>query len=155
MAHPYGSNTTIEETIGKDLQDALATLDATITEANALAKAREDADNEVDAALAQRYEVPFAAITATPATPGVVTTISDYLTAAILYEKRHPGSPFATSYRASADRLLARIVDRTYAVPGATEVDADEATIGMSRNSNIEPTFAGYDSDNDDRMRDW
>jgi phage gp36-like protein len=149
MAHPYTSDAQIENHMGTDLQVALATLDSTTDAVDVLADAREDAENEIDAALAQVYTVPFAT---TPSTPGVVVTMAKALTAHYLLLKRHP--KLAKGYRENADRLLERLLSGDYEIPGAARVDASEGTVGIAVSA-TEPAFVGLDDDGEDRMGDW
>lgn len=148
----YGTTATFDDFIGDDLAGALSALDGA-TAADVITKARTGADAEVDAAMAQLYVVPFAAIVDVPATPAIITEISENLTAARLFRKRHPDD--ADDFQEEADRLLARLLDETYTVPGATRVDATDGKVGMAYRTTFEPKFAGRDSDGDDRMENF
>jgi phage gp36-like protein len=157
MAHPYGTRAGLEKFLGATLTTALATLPGSEAD-DVIDQAREDADNEIDAALAQRYEVPFAAVTDVPPTPGIIQTISNNLTAANVFEKRHPNGTLENTYREKAETLLARLLDGTYEVPGAAKVSATAGSVGIRHAVAGEgPVFAGYDPDYDDtdRMSGW
>lgn len=149
--HPYGSEALLDSYIGTTLENALSTRDSTTTAADTLAECREKADNEIDAAFAQVYEVPFATY---PSTPGIVKDISDYLTLVHLLE-RHPD--LAKIYQDKADKLIERIVSGVYEIPGAAKVDASEGSVGLARleDDGATPLFAGTDDDGDDRMGGW
>lgn len=161
----YGTEEQLEEFLGEDLAVALATFagDGTDdpTPSEVIAKARTDADGEIDAALARRYAVPFVDIADSPATPQIIQTISDNLTAANLFKKRHAAGVDYETYREEAEQLLGRIQRGIYDVPGAAEADSGDALAGIVTvhtdfsTETIEPTFAGRDSDGDDRMKLW
>ena len=162
----YGTEAQLETFLGESLMEALATFtgdgtgDPTVSDV--ITQARADADAEIDAALGQRYAVPFADIADSPATPAIVQTISHNLTAAELFKKRHGAGVDYRTYRESAEQLLARILAGTYTIPGAAEVDADEATSGvatvhtdLTTTNEIQPRFAGREDDGDDRTSFW
>lgn len=151
MAHPYGTDANMETLLGEARFDALCLMTGSQTPEAVYAQSREDADGEIDAALAQAYSVPFSTV------PGLITTISNNLTAAYLYRKRHPQGEDYKTYRDEAEQLLERILAGTYELPGATKVPANEGAMGVARLEvdGAEPMFAGTDENGDDRMQDW
>jgi phage gp36-like protein len=154
MAHPYGNETGLGKFLGVSLTTALASLSGSVA-AEVIAQAREDADNEIDAALAQKYTVPFDTY---PETPGIIQTVSNNLTAANIFEKRHANGVNESTYREKAETLLARLIDGTYEVPGAAKVSATAGSVGIRHTvDSTGPVFAGYDPDYDDvdRMGGW
>lgn len=119
MAHPYGTEAMLQNTIGTTREGAVIAL-AGATAASVLTQHREDADAEIDAALCQAYEVPFTG----GATQPVVARLSNLLTAANLLEVNRATSKLAELFRKRAETMLARILDGTYEIPGATKATA-------------------------------
>lgn len=161
----YGTEAQLESFLGESLMEALATFTGDGTgdpsTSDVITQARADADAEIDAALGRRYEVPFADIDDSPATPAIVQTISHNLTAAELFKKRHAAGVDYQTYREAAEEIMARILAGTYLVPGAAEASADDAVAGVVTvhsdlaTYTLEPTFAGVDANGRDRMDDW
>ena len=161
----YGTEAQIESFLGESLMEALATFTGDGTGdpsvSDVVTQARADADAEIDAALGRRYVVPFADIGDSPATPAIVQTISHNLTAAELFKKRHAAGVDYRAYREAAEQIMARILAGTYIIPGASEASSEDAVSGIVTvhtdltSQTIEPTFAGRESDGDDRTKFW
>jgi phage gp36-like protein len=117
MAHPYTTRAIVQQTSGDparvaDLLDrnrdgAEDTVAATASIATSIAIACE----LVDARLGQRFSIPFASLTDTPA---LVTRIASMLALAHLYSLVDPESSDAKMWAASAEALLKGILDGTY-----------------------------------------
>jgi phage gp36-like protein len=138
--------------IGEDLVTDLLDLDEDDGDDSAVLTARiTDAGAIVDAYLAKRYTVPFAAITDTPDTPDVVQLIAKKLVASELLKPRRELNAQREMYWKEAIDMLKAISSGALDVPGASELDADEAGIGFAFDD-VEPVFAGHDDDLDDRM---
>lgn len=152
MAHPYSTDDDITHFMGSDLRLALQQFDSTVTVATVLSNAREDAENYIDSKLAKMYEVPFAAVTDTPSTPGIIRTLSKNLTAYELLKKRHP--KVAKPYLDEALGLLEELKDGEADIPGAALVDADEAAVGLDF-EDVDPDFSARDDDDVDNMSGW
>lgn len=159
----YGSQQTLSDFLGELLAEVLATFEAgtsspstPTTIDSVIVKARKDADALIDAMLGKQWEVPFADISATPATPAIVAKISDLLTASILFKKRHPSSVEAQGWYEEAINLLNAIRERELTVPGGTEVSAERAAVGLYVDPLAEPVLGGFDPvTNTDRMNGW
>lgn len=153
MAHPYTTSTIMEEVAGTALVQKLGDFanDDDLADANVLAGVIERADNEIDARLGKRYTVPFAA---QPSTPGIIADISSHLALYQLISQRHPGNSAAEFHRDQALELLEGLLSGEFTVPGASEVDADDAAVGLSYDAGTN-VFQGRDSDDADRMGQW
>ena len=100
----------------------------------------------VDADLARVYVVPFDAITASPATPGIVSDLTDYAAAVWLFRVGGaPNSDDAAAFERLYNALLEDIRAGRRAVPGATPVAADSGITGAVF-SYADAQFAGVDS---------
>lgn len=153
----YGNSTTLGNTMGATWVSNLTSLPGS-TAGDVQAQARADADNEIDAALADRYSVPFAAIGDATPTPQVIQTVSNILTVYYLVIRRQAQGVSAEEYRDLADRWLSRLRSGEYSVPGATELTGDQAAVTVSyKRDSQSAEFAGYDTSNDDadNMGNW
>lgn len=130
MAHPYTTRAIIQQTSGDparvaDLLDrngdgAEDTIAATSSADTSIAVACE----LVDARLGQRYTLPFASLTSTPA---LVTRIASMLSLWHLYSLRDPEGADAKAWWARADALLTGILD------GTLYLDATQRTAATRR----------------------
>lgn len=141
MAHPY----TTRERLGRALRgvERLAALldeaQAGIEQSGLFDDVIERAANLVDVDLAAVYVVPFSAVTDSPATPGIVSDLTDYMAATLLYEAAgNDQHNFFALYRDTLERVRAR----AGSIPGAALVDADDAQVGIVGGGSA-PTFAG------------
>ena len=151
---PYSTDAQAEGIVGVSRLAGIASLSGSVP-ADVIAQARSDADAEIDAALASRYVVPFAAVTDTPATPAIVQSLSTWLTASNIYLTREADGDETKVWRAKAEQVLARILDGQYSVPGAAEHGAEDAAVGMTYDSDYKPLVSGRDSSGNDRMGSW
>ncbi len=149
MSHPYGEEAEITLLLGTDLEDVLVVVDENTDAQDVYDQAREDADVEIDSALAKIYVVPFAAITDATPTPGIIHKISNYFTASNLLFKRHPEA--SERWRKRALDNLAPLIDGIYEVPGATKVDPEDGKVGFAYSAST-PTFGGH-AETDDGQR--
>jgi phage gp36-like protein len=148
MAHPYTTRAIIQQTSGDparvaDLLDrnrdgAEDTVASTASIATAIALACE----LIDARLGQRYTLPFASLTDTPA---LVTRIASMLALAHLYALVDPDSADRKMWMESAEALLKGILDGTY------YLDATQRTAAVRRPVVVVagPQFASGNVDDD------
>lgn len=127
MAHPYTTRARLDALIRPDRMVTLLDVDQDgVEDSGVFTDVIERAANGVDADLARFYVVPFDAITATPATPGIIADLTDYAAAVLLFQiGGAPSSEDAKNFLARYDALLERITSGRAAVPGATEAAAD------------------------------
>jgi len=152
VAHPYSTEARLELLIGADRVASLLDRDDDDADDTGLyAAVIERACNHIDARLAQRWSVPFAATTDTPATPGLIADISDHLAAAHLYARENPESQDAVYHQEQADKLLDGLLEGTYDID-ATRVSAEKGRRAVAYSAST-PTFAGRDSDDIRRTR--
>lgn len=147
MAHPYTTRARLDALVRPARMVALLDVDQDGTEdSGVFTDAIERAANAVDADLARLYSVPFAAVTDSPATPGIISDLTDYYAAAWLFRVGGaPNSADADALMAEYTRLLGRIRAGEAAVPGAAEAAADSG-IAAIVSAGEAPQFAGVDS---------
>lgn len=151
MAHPYTTRVRVQKQarstervsdlhdVNRDgVEDSIAS-EAIITEAI------DSACELIDARLGQRYVVPFAAITANPQTPALVTRIANFLVLWEGYARIDPDSPDAKAWWARADALMTGILD------GSLFLDATQRSAAVRRRVVREagPRFAAGNVDDD------
>lgn len=145
MAHPYTTRARTERA-ANDVRRVASLLDEDQDGAEYAGRYDdliERAANMLDADLCVRYLVPFAAVTDSPPCHGIVSDLTDYAALSMLYP---PGSEEAAAFLAQYRGLVDRIVKRQSSIPGAAEVGADAATVGIAVAGN-DPVFAGASSD--------
>lgn len=152
MPQPYGTREQLNRHIGSALAQTLTSFAGSTEASDVYARARADADAEIDAALAPLYAIATFDPANVPA-QSILTTISNHLTAANLFRARHAEGIDIQSYIDAADRLLARIVDQTYDVPGATKRSGEEATAGVA--ASTRHVVTGVDASGCDLMSEW
>lgn len=105
----------------------------------------ERAGSIIDAFLAHRYILPFAAFDASPPTPGIIKTVCVDLALMDLFD-RMPGETPAWIIRRTerAYEILKMLADLTIDVPGATEIA--EQDVVRSTTSQYVPTFGSKGS---------
>lgn len=147
MAHPYTTRARIDALLRPTRVVRLLDVDQDgVEDSGVFTDVIERAANLVDADLAMVYVVPFDAITATPATPGIVADLTDYAAAVWLFRiGGAPNSADADAFQALYDGLLADIRAGRRAVPGATPVAAEDGIVGVRFDAE-DPVFAGVDS---------
>jgi phage gp36-like protein len=151
MAHPYGTQAELENRLGPDLRRRLSEREGGNV-ANVLAAAREDADRLIDAALGQRYSVPFESA---PDTPDVINTLSNMLAAANLLLWKFPQSELRTELEKKAAEILEALRTGDSEVGGsAVPVPSTSGASGLAY-SGAEPVFAGLTSQGRDRTGGW
>lgn len=149
----YVTNTIVFNLIGEDLVEDLIDLDEDDGDDSAVLTARiNDAGALIDSYCAKRYTVPFARITATPPTPGIIQLIAKKLVASELLKPRKELSAQREMYYDEAIEMLELIRDGSMDVPGGGELHAGAAGVGFGHD-NVEPVFAGHGDDLADRMR--
>lgn len=104
----------------------------------------------IDARLDQRLQTPFAAITATPATPDIISRIALHLALSDVYAYWEPDGRDATTHFDKADTWLNEILAGNLDVPGATRQTAAKARGGTAYEAST-PTYAGVDEYGIDR----
>lgn len=149
MAHPYGTEEQLRTEIGRDLAVRLSQLEGS-NAASVYAQVRENADNWIDSKLAQKFSVPFAAITDTPATPGIVNTLSNYRAAQILMVKRFADSKRAKFYADEIKDMLADLLNGDADIPGAAKVSAAAGRTGIAYQARTPAFGMVQDTDTDD-----
>lgn len=129
MAHPYTTRARLDALIRPRRMVALLDVDQDgLEDDEVFDDVIERAANTVDADLTRYYTVPF---DAHPSTPGIVSDLTDYAAAVLLFELGGaPASEDARNFQARYDRLLSRIRTGDTAIPGATPATADTAVIG-------------------------
>lgn len=144
MAHPYTTRARLDALIRPSRMRVLLDVDQDgLEDAGVFADVIERAANLVDADLARVYVVPFSAITDTPATPGIVSDLTDYAAAVWLFRMGGaPNSEDAAAFERQYLALLDDIRAGRRAVPGATEVSADSAIVGAVFSSD-DAVFSG------------
>lgn len=147
MAHPYTTRARLDALIRPTRMAALLDVDQDgLEDTGVFADVIERAANLVDADLARVYVVPFHAITDTPATPGIISDLTDYAAAVWLF--RLGGSPNSEDAAAFERQYLALLEDiraGRRAVPGATEVGADSAIVAAVFDHE-DAVFSGVDA---------
>lgn len=126
----------------KDGVEDAGTLDAVILDAASL----------IDARLAQRYRVPFAAVTSTPPTPDIINLICRHLVLWQLYEYFEPDGPDAQYHFQKADSLMTGILRGTFSIPGVPLLPADEGQRQAAFSAST-PRFTGRKPNGQRRMR--
>lgn len=139
----YADQARTRKWIGTALEAALLDFDADGSEdAGVYAEAALMADADIDAALAQRYVVPF-----TTTYPARIVSIANILTAAYFLDHRH--SEAADRFRAMAQDKLDRLADGTDDMPGVAKVAANEGKNGISYQART-PVFGMTHTDDED-----
>jgi hypothetical protein len=111
----------------------------------------ERACNELDGRLSPAYSVPFAAITDTTPTPGVVSDLADWLAGALIIEGEDPTSATAALWRSRVEARIKAIIKGDEDIPGLTRKTDGGDSVHFAWTGTY-PTFAGFDDD-DERMR--
>ncbi len=111
-----------------------------------------NAGTEIDARLAQRYDVPFAQITDSPDTPDIIQLIAKNLVAAELYAWAFPDGNDAKAARARADSMLDKILSGDFAIPDVAPLGGGSGRVIISYDAD-EPQFSGRDSSDVRRWR--
>ena len=147
MAHPYTTRARLDALIRPRRMVALLDVDQNGAEDfGVFDDVIERAANQVDADLARYYVVPFDAVSASPATPGIVSDLCDYAAAVLLFELGGaPASEDAKNFLRRYEALLTRIRSGETAIPGATPVSASDAVVGAVF-SYESPTTSGVDT---------
>ena len=149
---PYVTAEIVADLIGEGLVEDLADLDEDAGNDSGVIAARiDDAGALIDSYCAKRYVVPFASITDTPATPGIIQLVCKKLVAAMLLQPRRELSKQRELYYDEAIRLLRKLRDGSMDVPGGALLPAEQAGTGLAFD-NVEPKFAGHDDNLVDRM---
>jgi phage gp36-like protein len=151
MAHPYTTRVRVQKQARStervaDLHDVNRDgVEDSIAAETILTEAIGSACELIDARLGQRYVVPFAAITDTPATPALVTRICNFLVLWEGYARVDPDSPDAKAWWSRADALMTGILD------GSLHLDATQRSATVRRPVVYEAgaRFAAGNVDND------
>ena len=146
MSHPYTTRARTEFAIndGSRMQSLLDENQTGGEFAGRYSDLIERAANMVDADLASRYIVPFAAVTDLPPCHGIVSDMTDYAALSMLFPA---GSEESKAFLEMYRGLVLRIIRRESSVPGATEVGADDSAAPVAISASYaEPTFAGVNS---------
>jgi phage gp36-like protein len=142
----------VGELIGEGLIEDLADLDEDGGDDSGVIAARiADAGALIDSYCAKRYVVPFASITDSPPTPGIIQLVAKKLTAAMLLQPRRELTKQRELYYDEAIRLLRKLRDGSMDVPGGQLLPAEQAGTGLAFDD-VAPTFAGHGDDLTDRM---
>lgn len=151
----YTDTTGVYATLGEDLVTDLLDLDEDDGDDSAvLTLAITGAGAIIDSKLSKRYSVPFAEVDDDPATPDIIQLIARKIVASELLKPRREKNDQREMYWKEAMAMLDEIAAYKADVPGATELDADDAGIGLAYDD-VEPVFAGHDDDLDDRMENY
>lgn len=147
MAHPYTTRARLDALIRPTRMVRLLDVDQNgVEDSGVFTDIIERAANQVDSDLARYYVVPFAAITDSPATPGVVADLCDYAAAVLLFELGgSPAAEDAKNFLRRYEALLARIRSGEASVPGATPVAASDAVVAAVFDY-VEPVTSGVDT---------
>ena len=147
MAHPYTTRARLDALLRPTRLARLLDIDQDgLEESGVFTDVIERAANLVDADLARVYVVPFDAVTASPATPGIVSDLTDYAAAVWLFRVGGaPNSDDAAAFERLYNALLEDIRAGRRAVPGATPVAADSGITGAVF-SYADAQFAGVDA---------
>jgi hypothetical protein len=147
MAHPYTTRARLDTLIRPTRLVRLLDIDQDgLEDSGVFAATIERAANLVDSDLARVYVVPFDAVSASPATPGIISDLTDYASAVELFrEGGAPNSSDADYFQAKYDALMNDIRAGRRAVPGATPVAASGGIVAAVFDSE-DPVFAGVDS---------
>lgn len=152
MAHPYSTEARLELLIGADRVGQLLDRNRDdVDDVGLYDAAVERACNSIDARLAQRWVVPFAAITDIPASPGLISDIADHLTAAHLYARENPEAQDVEYHQGEAGKLLDGLLEGDYDID-ATRVGSSTGRY-LATHSAATPIFAGRDSEGVRRTR--
>lgn len=147
MAHPYTTRARIDALLRPTRVERLLDVDQDGDEdSGVFTDVIERAANLVDTDLARIYSVPFAAITDSPATPGIISDLTDYAAAVWLFRVGGaPNSADADAFQALYNGLLEGILAGRRAVPGATPVAASGGAVAMVYEAE-DPVFSGVNS---------
>ena len=149
MSTAYTTDTRVRLFLGTDRVTALGDRDESgAIDTGLMDDAIARIGNRIDGALGTRYTVPFAATTASPATPGQVADLADLGVGMLLYKWLAPSSPDAKTLREDfegedgAHGLLGRYRTGDEIIPGAAEAAAETAQRSASYES-IGTSIAG------------
>lgn len=159
MANSYTTEAKVESWVGANLMTALLDRDRDDTRDSGVFDAVEGAVKaEIDARLRKQYQVPFADVSASPATPELVQTIAEHLVLYNLFAWFNEQDEAAQYHLNKAEDLLNGLIPddegRVRYELDASLKAADQRS-PVFANKRTDATFGGVDDNDDPRMESW
>lgn len=152
MANLYVAEATVNERLGSRKLSLLDRDNDGSVDTTLLASIIESAGRTINTQLAQRFPVPFAQITDTPATPETIQELALRLTLWEIYTWAVPDAGNAKLNRDLADATLQKLLEGDYDVEGLTRIAAHKGRRIVVATYE-DPVYAGIDSSSTERLK--
>ena len=152
MANLYVSEATVNERLGSRKVALLDRDNDGSVDTTLLASIIESAGRTINTQLAQRFPVPFAQITDTPATPETIQELALRLALWEIYTWALPDAGNAKFNRDLADATLQKLLDGDYDIEGMARIAAHKGRHIVVYTAST-PVFSGVDSAGGERLK--
>ena len=152
MSNLYVAEATVTARLGERSTDLLDRDGDGSADTGLLAAVIESVGRRINMHLAQRYDVPFAEITDSPATPEEIQEIALNLVLWELYRWRNPEGPDTQAHLDMALSDLQQLRNGDFDLGSGSRVDAVSGKHIVSA-TYADPVISGQDSNSVDRLR--